>query len=100
MNDYELETFELIIELFDNKQFNLYADLNNIIIRRIIILNDKYRIKQFDQIIKEFPHMYTIINDQIIHTIDIKTIQLIFYKETTHIYSMNLSYIDDLLSNN
>lgn len=91
----------LFIEnLFDGKRFNLYGDLNNIIIKRIIILNDKVRISMFNQIIKEFPHMYTIINDQIIHTIDKKTIQLIFYKETTNMYNMNLSYIDDLLTNN
>ena len=42
-----------------------------------------------DKIIKEFPHMFTIIRDQLVHITDKKIIRLIFYKEITDIFNID-----------
>jgi hypothetical protein len=91
---------KLLNELFDNNQFNLYADLNYIIIKHIIINDDKQRLNRFNKIIEDFPHIFTIIRDQLVHITDKKIIRLIFYKEVTDIFNLDYTYIDNLLCNN
>jgi hypothetical protein len=87
----------LINYLFDNKLFHLYADLNYIIIKRIIVNDDNKRINKFKSISNEFPFMFDIIKYSLIYSNNRKLITEIFKYQ---ILNMEFSYISDLLLTN
>ena len=88
---------KLLYYMFDNKLFNLYGDLNYIIIKRIIINDDVLRINKFKSISKEFPFMFDIIKYSLIYSKNKKLINDIFKYQ---ILNMDFNYISDLLSVN
>jgi hypothetical protein len=83
--------------IFDNKLFNLYGSLNNIVIKRIITNNDLNRIIKFKYITNEFPFMFYIIKDLLIYSNNKKLIKTIFNQQ---IIDNDYNYISDLLSEN
>jgi hypothetical protein len=90
----------LINELFDKRLFNLYGDLNQIIIKRIISNNDTQRLGKFNQIIYKFPHMFSVIKDSLPYTKNNNVIDSIFNNIINETTLIDCSFINNLLSNN
>ena len=91
---------KLINKMFDNKLFNLYADLNYTIIKRIIINNDTIRLGRFNNIIDEFSFMYEIIENSLKYTTNEKAIHTLLKKHTSNLENINYYFITDLLDEN
>ena len=100
LNIESVESTNLINDFFDRKLFNLYGDLNYIIINRIITNNDIQRLSYFNQIIVEFPHMYIIIQESLPYIKNNKIIDIIFNNLTNKELSIDYSNIINFLSNN
>lgn len=85
--------------LFDNNKFDISADLNKIIFKKIIENNDHIRINKLSTIIDNFPYLHNIIFSSFLYTknnlILDNIIHSIFYSDNT----INHTQIKILLNN-
>ena len=99
LNIKSTKSTKFINEMFDRKLFNLYGDLNKIIINRIISNNDVSRLNQFIQVIIDYPHMYSIIKDLLPKIQNKKIIDIIFHDIISEKSYIDYSYIIEMLDN-
>ena len=92
-------TNNILYKMFDLKLFNLCGDINNIMIKRIII-NNNVLMSKFDSIIIEYPHMREIIKNNIIYSKNKKIIEYIFNKEVINKQQIDYDYLIDIINAN
>jgi len=89
----------LINELFDKNLFNLYGNLNRIIINRIINNNDTKRLSKFNYILLNYPHMYDIILNSLPFIKNKHVMDYIFNNIIYNITQIDSQFVIDLFSN-
>jgi len=90
----------LINELFDKNLFNLYGNLNRIIINRIINNNDTKRLSKFNYILLNYPHMYDIILNSLPFIKNKHVMDYIFNNIIYNITQIDYQFVINLFSNN
>ena len=91
---------DILNKMFDNNLFNICADINYAIIKRIIKNNDISRFNKFNQVKNDYPFMHKIIKECLSYSSNKTIINEIFNNIISNTTIIDYIYINDLLSNN